>query len=222
MPWRLESHHDVADALHAIGIPDVVDRTVRVCVPAKEALVLGSAQPESDVNVDAAQSLGVDVVRRRSGGGSVLVNDDDIVWIDVLLPRNDALWNDDVEQAFFWLGDVWADVLERMGVDDVRVHRASLVKSQWTRTVCFAGLGPGEVTSRNKKLVGISQRRTRAGALFQCSLYKRFDAPRLVSLLQLTPDEKAVLTSELEATVTDVPSLDAAALVSNLLAALPD
>ena len=49
--------------------------------------------------------------------------------------------------------------------------------------VCFDGLGPGEVTSRGAKVVGVSQRRTRLAARFQTSLYLRHDPVRLVALL---------------------------------------
>ncbi len=53
----------------------------------------------------------------------------------------------------------------------------------WSRLVCFDGLGPGEVTSRGAKVVGVSQRRTRLAARFQTSLYLRHDPARLVALL---------------------------------------
>ena len=43
----------------------------------------------------------------------------------------------------------------------------------WCPLVCFAGVGPGEVLAGGRKLVGISQRRTRAGARFQCAVHVR-------------------------------------------------
>jgi hypothetical protein len=50
--------------------------------------------------------------------------------------------------------------------------------------VCFAGVAPGEVLDPSRaKLVGISQRRSRAGARFQCVVHHRFDAERIVRLL---------------------------------------
>ena len=38
----------------------------------------------------------MDVVRRRSGGGAVLVGAGEQVWVEVWIPRDDALWDDDV------------------------------------------------------------------------------------------------------------------------------
>ncbi len=49
--------------------------------------------------------------------------------------------------------------------------------------MCFAGVGPGEVLLGRRKLVGISQRRTRGGARFQCMVHVRWTPDVLVSLL---------------------------------------
>ena len=49
--------------------------------------------------------------------------------------------------------------------------------------VCFAGLGPGEVTVAGAKALGISQRRTRAGARFQCAVPRTWDASTLAAVL---------------------------------------
>ncbi|HEX6476246.1 MAG TPA: hypothetical protein VF005_03150, partial [Acidimicrobiales bacterium] len=57
--------------------------------------------------------------------------------------------------------------------------------------VCFAGTGAGEVTVRGRKIVGIAQRRTRAGALFQCAALVEWDARRLLEVLDLVEPERA-------------------------------
>ena len=49
--------------------------------------------------------------------------------------------------------------------------------------VCFAGLAAGEVTVGGAKVVGISQRRTRAGGRFQCSVPLQWNAERHEELL---------------------------------------
>jgi len=41
--------------------------------------------------------------------------------------------------------------------------------------VCFAGLGSGEVSVGDRKIVGMSQRRTRDWARFQCLVHRRFE-----------------------------------------------
>jgi hypothetical protein len=66
-------------------------------------------------------------------------------------------------------GRAWrAALIEVAGADPgrLRVHRGGMVDSDWSALVCFAGIGPGEVLD-GAKLVGLSQRRTRAGARIQ-------------------------------------------------------
>jgi lipoate-protein ligase A len=87
------------------------------------------------------------------------------VWVDVCVPRDDPLWTDDVSRAGWWLGDAWVKAL---GAGEV--HRGPMVRTPLSDRVCFAGLGPGEVTVGAAKLVGVSQRRTRVGAIFQCTV----------------------------------------------------
>jgi lipoate---protein ligase len=174
-------------------------------------LVLGSSQ-RLEV-VDNATIGSIEVVRRRSGGGAVLLIPGEVVWLDVLIPTGDPLWSDDVSLASHWLGDVWVAAL-----GGGEVHRGPLVRTLWSQLVCFAGLGPGEVTVEGRKLVGISQRRTRAGARFQCAVYARHDPSVLPGLLRLSLSDRAEATTAL-ATVGTVPS--ASGLLSRFLDALP-
>lgn len=165
-------------------------RTVTICRAHRAALVLGSTQPDADVDQAGVASSGVEVTRRHSGGGAVLVERDAVVWIDVYVSRMDPLWVADVGRAFWWLGQVWADTLTALGVPRADVHRGPLVSTAWSSKVCFAGLGSGEVTVGGRKVVGIAQRRTRAGSLFQCAALVRWDARRLLEVLALTEAER--------------------------------
>ena len=57
-----------------------------------------------------------------------------------------------------------------------------MVTTPWSDLVCFAGLGPGEVLLDGRKLVGLSQRRTRNGVRIQGTLYT---APPAIDLARL-------------------------------------
>jgi lipoate-protein ligase A len=167
--------------LHAREI-DWSRRSVTVCEATSTAVVLGSTQPEPPPG-------GTPTVRRRSGGGAVWVAPGDPMWVDVVVPRDDPQWDDDVGRAFWWLGEAWAEALG----GDAEVHRGSLCTTQWSRQVCFAGLGPGEVTMGGRKVVGIAQRRTRHGALFQCAVLRTWDPGPLVARLGLPAEAGAAL-----------------------------
>jgi len=162
-------------------------------VPDRPALVLGSAQPEADVDRDGAAAAGLEVVRRRSGGSAVVVGPGRLVWADVVLPAADPLWSDDVGIAPVWLGRCWAEALASVGVTDPVVHEGAMVRGRWGSLVCFAGIGPGEVLVGGRKLVGISQRRTRAAALFQAAVLLRWDPAETVAGLAADPGAAADL-----------------------------
>ena len=168
-------------------MPRAAERSVVFSDVDNTAFVLGSTQPESDVDAAAAERLGVEVVRRTSGGGGVLVGPVAQVWADVFVPRDDPLWDDDVGRAAWWLGDAWASALFSLGALDAEVHRGAMVQTLLSSRVCFAGLGAGEVTVGGAKAVGISQRRTREGALFQCAVTLAWDTLTYAELLRLDP-----------------------------------
>ncbi|MCD9622467.1 lipoate--protein ligase family protein [Rhabdothermincola salaria] len=183
--WSIEQLAGAAGPFHGRDPSDPPRREMWVFTVDRPALVLGSTQPATDVDTGAAERLGVDVVRRRSGGGAVLLDPGAVVWVDAVVPRDDELWHDDVGRAFAWLGQLWARVLGDLGVppDQVAVHEAGLVTTPLSPVVCFAGLGPGEVTVGGAKAVGISQRRTRSTARLQSSVLLSWDAERQVALL---------------------------------------
>lgn len=147
-------------------------------------LVVGSTQPVSTIDRHAARRAGVTVARRRSGGGAVLLTPDDPVWTDVWLPRNDPLFEDDVRHSPLWLGTLWAEALSELGAREVAVHRGGGRGHGWDAWVCFAGVGPGEVTSEGRKVVGISQWRAREGALFHVAAYRHWDPSLLTAILR--------------------------------------
>ena len=209
--------------LHGEGLPVPDRRRLRVAVAAAPALVLGSTQSVTDVDAAAATALGVDVVRRRSGGGAVLVERDIVTWVDLCVPAGDPLWQDDVGRAAWWVGEAWAEALGRLGVGGTVVHRGGLVSTAWSARVCFAGLGPGEVRVGAAKVVGVSQRRTRAGAVFQTAALTHWDPAATVACLAV--DDRATAGADLAGAAAGVADLGVPAgpeaVVGALLAALP-
>lgn len=216
--WLVEREVGSAAGFHARTLAEPAVRAVSVLEVDRPALVLGSTQPGADADHLAAAAAGVEVVRRRSGGGAVLLVPGQALWVDVVLPRGDELWDDDVGRSGRWLGATWVAALADFGVE-ATLHSGGLVRTHWSSMVCFAGLAPGEVSTGGRKLVGVAQRRNRAGARFQCALLRRWDPTGLAALLALDDAGRSAATAELAdvATGLDRPfALLVDALVSHL------
>ncbi|HEY6533729.1 MAG TPA: hypothetical protein VIY72_15585, partial [Acidimicrobiales bacterium] len=132
---------------------------------------------------------------------------------------------DDVAGAAEWGGEAGVAALGELGLAGGEVHRGGLVRTPLAPVVCFAGIGPGEVLLGGRKVVGISQRRTRNGARFQCSVPLRWDAALHAALLapgiaRVCPGADPVrAVSELP--VLPLVDVDADVTVDVLLAHLP-
>ena len=180
----------MGEAGEHLARPAPAGRAVRVLEVTRPALLLGSAQSAGDVDESAAGRAGVEVLRRRTGGGAVLVEPGAALWVDVYLPPGDPLWEADVGRAFHWLGAAWTEALSRLGLG-ARWHDGAIQHSDWSRRMCFAGIGPGEVLVGARKVVGLAQRRTREFTLFQCCALLTWNPQALLELLALSEAERA-------------------------------
>ena len=169
--WPVHHWQGSAADFHATDLGST--RALWWCEVNEPALILGSTQPDTDIDHECADELGVKIVRRRSGGGVVYVHPEDSVWIDITIGRDDVLWTDDVTSSMLWVGEVFVDALKPWV--QATVFREKFDSGTFGRTVCFGSASPGEVFVESSKLVGISQRRTRDGARFQCVMYRRWN-----------------------------------------------
>jgi lipoate-protein ligase A len=183
--WRLEHHSGDVGAFHARDIP-ADQRAATFFRADSPTLVLGSSQRRESVDDKVATQLGVDVVRRRSGGGGVLLLPDEFVWLDLEIPASDALWSNDIGRSMWWVGELWRSALSDFE-PRACVHRGRMQRTRWSSDVCFAGTGPGEVLVDSAKLVGISQRRTRHAARFQTMVHLRWRPEVAASLVADKP-----------------------------------
>jgi lipoate-protein ligase A len=207
---------------HGLDWPIIAEPHIWHFLPTRSALILGSTQDESLIDVDVCNERDIEVVRRRSGGGVVLLQPGNTVWIDVILPSSHPRWQVDIGMSAHWVGEVFAATLSDLGCGPFVVHAGAMQRSEWSNLVCFAGRGSGEVfDQRGSKVVGISQRRTRQWARFQCAVSINWDPDTLVDLLRPprpSVTEIAQVGSALRVSVDDV----SAAVIEALTIALDD
>jgi lipoate-protein ligase A len=184
-PYRLVRSTSSAADFHTRAVPNPASCEIWCHEITSPALVMGSSQLESVADRIACERAGVDVVRRRSGGGAVLLLPGEVTWIDVIVPADSRGWTNDVHGQMIWLGRCIADAIA-LHIEpgrEVVVHDEAMRSTAWSSLLCFDGVGAGEVLLDGCKLVGISQRRTRHAARLQCCWYSTYDPFMLVELL---------------------------------------
>ncbi|MGA7759036.1 MAG: hypothetical protein WCA57_14455 [Ilumatobacteraceae bacterium] len=219
--YRLVRSASTAADFHARSVPEPARCEIWWHEVTAPALVLGSTQSADAVDDEACRAADIEVVRRRSGGGAVLLVPGSVTWIDVIVPAGSPGWADDIHAPMLWLGRHLAEVIGGLLPGrSTRVHDGALVTTDWSSTVCFDGLGAGEVLLDGRKLVGISQRRTRHAARLQCCWYSEYDPTDLVGLLAPSRRPPAAGLAPV-ATVQHSIAARIPALLADTLAATP-
>ncbi len=122
------------------------------------ALVLGAAQHALHEQADRAV---LDVLRRRAGGGAVLVGPW-MIGLSVALPASHPLAGNGLLCAYRWLGEALARALSFHGVQCEALAPRQLQgrprePADWA---CFGSLSPWEVLCQGRKIAGLAQART--------------------------------------------------------------
>jgi lipoate-protein ligase A len=143
-------------------------------------LVLGSSQHINTFNIDKIKSLSIQdltVVKRRSGGGAVLAIPDSFFWFNLLIPAEDKLYEPNLTKSFDWLGQKLYLTLKKLKFgtvqdleSDLRVNKSKLTHNPAGKLWCFMDSNYGEIFVQDKKLVGISQRRTKYGSCYSVGI----------------------------------------------------
>jgi lipoate-protein ligase A len=201
---------DVTELYDYDEIRSGVEATMYVVRPERTMLVLGSTQ-----SPDILNALGLNdmpIRRRRGGGGLVLLHPDDL-WIDWWIPAGDERWRSDVHASSRMVGQSWADVLRPAVAGVVTVHEGALEGDPAHRLVCFAGRGPGEVFVDDKKAVGVTQWRVREGVFLSSVMPAHASSDVLVYLKAVPEGLDRALDDHVPPSLTDA---DPASLIEDL------
>jgi lipoate---protein ligase len=218
--WRLlSSSHEpmrrqlaLSEALlatmHEASLP-----VLRWYISEQPALVLGNGQPEAVVDVDACGASGVEVLRRTSGGTAVLA-DQYLLSMEVALPMSHPLAGGDIVHGYQWIGELFAQTLQVLGVPEARAIPRPEVRSLPTiakddpiRWACYGTLSPFEPVVGLRKAVGLCQVRRRAAMLYQVGIYLSWKPEALVALLALSSDARRSLVQRLHGAAAGMDEL---------------
>jgi len=129
-------------------------------------LSLGYGQAlDGSIDLDAAASMGIGLVRRPTGGSAILHEGPDLeLTYSVVGAETDFPGADDLFETYRWIGTALAAGLRTLGVPAAMVP-VKPSSSHAMPAFCFARTGSYELEVDGRKLVGSAQRRQGAGFL---------------------------------------------------------
>jgi lipoate-protein ligase A len=177
--------------------------TLRLYAWEPACLSLGYAQPLEDVDQDALEKRGLELVRRPTGGRAIL-HGDELTYSVVATDRDPRLSGGVLEsycnlslallEALHLLG-IPAQALEKppvqsLATENLIVESSTAPKTANQNPVCFEVPSNYEITSHGKKLVGSAQARRKEGILQHGTLLLNGDLTRIIQVLKFR-DEAA-------------------------------
>ncbi|MGH8070999.1 MAG: lipoate--protein ligase family protein [Candidatus Entotheonellia bacterium] len=134
--------------------------TLRFYTWSPPALSLGYGQPiESDIDLTQCQALGIDVVRRPTGGRAVL-HDHEVTY-SLVISANDPRVTSGILAAYLTISQALIRGLSYLGItaELLPLRRGVPLPSDRASPVCFATPSSYEVAVAGRKIIGSAQRR---------------------------------------------------------------
>lgn len=147
-------------------------------------VTLGYGQRGSKiVNLDACERLGLDVVRRCTGGRAVL-HDDEVTYA-VIAPVGEGAFPAGVLDSYRVIADVLQRVYHCLGIDAILAtgRQPGSGGSGAEQSACFTAPGHYELLYRGCKLAGCAQKRVPGAFLQHGSLPVNLDLKKLYTAL---------------------------------------
>ena len=137
----------------------------------------------AEVDVDACRADGIELVKRMTGGGTV-VHGWELTYT-LILPRGTGELG--VSEAYQYIGESLVKAFQKLGIP-AQCYAECANTSQAAQNICLTNPAEHDVMSDNKKLAGVSVRRNQSGIMFQG--YISVDMPPASILTRVSKDPK--------------------------------
>jgi len=164
-------------------------------------LSLGYFQPIDVVDVDGCQALGVDVVRRPTGGRAIL-HDRELTY-SMALPASVLGHDGGVLPSYYRLSLALQDGLRRLGVPATLAPEATASGPTAHGPVCFDRPSAHEILLEGRKLVGSAQMRRGGGILQHGSILIEPRIDKLMACLRLPHDSASSTGQDISEGIED-------------------
>jgi lipoate-protein ligase A len=182
-PWNMAVDEALLESVSNHAEPS----TLRLYDWQPYTLSLGQAQPAGDIDLNALQARGWDLVRRPTGGRAILHADE--LTYSVTAPIENPILRGNVIESYRRISNGLVESLRLVGLcadsKPKKAEEAHLSKDP----VCFQFPSDYEITYMDKKVVGSAQARKKGGILQHGSIPLHGDISRIIEVWNY-PEEK--------------------------------
>ena len=171
MTWRLIKTGQNSAAMN-MAIDEAMLLTQKTCIQPtlrfydwlQPAFSFGYFQRLSDeVDVSACNAHGIELVRRMTGGGTVVHGWD--VTYTIVVPHGSGGLPKDISAAYCALSDCLINGLQRLDID--AAHQIKKPTMADAPNICLTNPAQYDTLIKGKKIAGVSQRRNQTGVMYQ-------------------------------------------------------
>ena len=162
----------------------------------------------SEVDVEACRAEGIELVKRMTGGGTV-VHGWDLTYT-LILPRYAG--EKSISEAYRCIGQGLVKAFEKLGVP-AKCHAADIDAAQTTQNICLTNPAEYDVICDGKKLAGVSVRRNRNGMMFQGYISLDMPPASILTRVSRDPETQQILIEKSTAINTDGRFITKSALI---------
>ena len=162
----------------------------------------------SEVDVDACRAEGIELVKRMTGGGTV-VHGWELTYT-LILPRNAGEMN--ISDAYHIIGQSLVKAFQQLCIP-TQCYAECPKSSQTAQNICLTNPAEHDVMSDNKKLAGVSVRRNRSGIMFQGYISLDMPPSSILERVSKDPEIQQMLREKSTAINTDGRSIPRSTLI---------
>lgn len=161
-----------------------------------------------EVDIDVCRAEGIELVKRMTGGGTV-VHGWELTYT-LILPRDAGELN--ISDTYHIIGQSLVKAFQQLGIP-AQCYAECLDSSESAQNICMTNPAEHDVMSDNKKLAGISVRRSRNGIMFQGYISLDIPPSSILARVSKDPEVQEMLHEKSTAINTDGRSIPRSALI---------
>lgn len=157
---------------------------------------------EKDIDIQGCRRLGIDLVRRPTGGRAIL-HEDELTY-SIIAPSDNPVVFGGVRQSYRKIAIAISEGFRALGINAVWESQKQLARSQASTGACFEAIWGHELTVGGRKLVASAQMRRDGVTLQHGSIMLAVNIERMLSLLSIPDSERGMARESFSQKVTSV------------------